>query len=365
MVRIDLLRFFALLLGFFYLLRMKTLNPLRYENKQNPFVSVIIPARNEEKNIKELLSTLQKQTYKNMEVIVVDDDSNDRTYQIAKALGARVIKSAPEEGWMGKNMACYKGFLASKGDILIFIDADVRLGKRAVETLVSKISKTGGIVSVMPFMLVKHWYERISLLYYLVGCFSLLAFKKTEGMFGACYAISRKDYVTIGGHESIKGEILDDISLAKRAASLGLRVSNFYSRKMISAYFYPGGFKEMVRGWTRNFPLGAKTISFASFLLVFIWVSGAIGSGIKPLIALFFPGSSDFSAVDLFYYASFAAQIIIASRRIGDFGFFFPMLYFIPSIFFAFSFIISVIRLLFAPSINWKNRKIKIAGKRE
>lgn len=359
-MNLDFLRIVPLALGFFFIIRMKKLSPEKNESGESPLVSIIIPARNEEKNIKEALDSLLNQTYRNSEIIVVDDDSTDGTYEIASSMGVKVVKSKPENGWTGKNMACHVGFLNSKGDVIVFIDADVRLHRTAIEIMVRKILKSGGIVSVMPFMLVKHWFERISLQYYLIGCFSLLAFKKTEGMFGACYGISRENYMKTGGHEGIKGEVLDDISLAKRAASLGLKVYNYYSRQLVSAYFYPGGIKEMIMGWTRNFPLGAKTISPVSFLMVFFWVSGVIGSGLKPLLHLLIPGRVELSIADFFYYSIFGAQILIASRRIGDFGFFFSIFYFFPSIFFTVSFLISAVKLIFYPSINWKNRRIEV-----
>ncbi|MFO7343182.1 MAG: glycosyltransferase, partial [Bacillaceae bacterium] len=78
--------------------------------EKQPLVSVIIPARNEEKNLPHLLASLQKQTYKSMEIIVADDGSADRTAEIAENFGARVVcVTEPPENWTGKTWAVWNG----------------------------------------------------------------------------------------------------------------------------------------------------------------------------------------------------------------------------------------------------------------
>jgi glycosyltransferase involved in cell wall biosynthesis len=103
----------------------------RVNRTYDDFVSVLIPARNEEDNILTLLEALYCQdVYRNYEVIIYDDESSDRTYEICSEFAARhtifsVIKgSGLPDGWVGKNYACYQLAKKAKGDYLLFLDAD-------------------------------------------------------------------------------------------------------------------------------------------------------------------------------------------------------------------------------------------------
>jgi cellulose synthase/poly-beta-1,6-N-acetylglucosamine synthase-like glycosyltransferase len=97
-----------------------------------PKVSVILPARNEEKYIAKCLDSLLKQSYPNFEIVAINDSSSDRTDEIIQRchiLNSKVVvainaEPKPEEGWIGKNWACYQGYLNSTGEILLFTDAD-------------------------------------------------------------------------------------------------------------------------------------------------------------------------------------------------------------------------------------------------
>jgi cellulose synthase/poly-beta-1,6-N-acetylglucosamine synthase-like glycosyltransferase len=96
-----------------------------------PRLSVIIPARNEADNLERLLRSLEQQSLRPDEVVVIDDHSVDQTASLAQSLGATVIR-APDlpAGWLGKSWACWLGAQKAKGEVLIFLDADVFFGKR-------------------------------------------------------------------------------------------------------------------------------------------------------------------------------------------------------------------------------------------
>ena len=95
-----------------------------------PLVSILIPARNEEKNIERCLKSILKQDYRNTEIIVLNDNSTDRTGEIVKRLAEkdsriRLVSGKPlPQGWLGKNFACFQLSRYAKGDYLIFTDAD-------------------------------------------------------------------------------------------------------------------------------------------------------------------------------------------------------------------------------------------------
>jgi 4,4'-diaponeurosporenoate glycosyltransferase len=137
--------------------------------QSTPAVSIVIPARNEEKNLDLLLRDLTLQTLRPLEIICVDDASEDRTAEVARAYGVRVlsVKDKPED-WTGKTWACQQGAEAAGGNLLLFLDADVRLGRRGLEKLMSARRKSGGTISVQPYHRTEKNYEQLSLVFNLV-----------------------------------------------------------------------------------------------------------------------------------------------------------------------------------------------------
>jgi len=109
--------------------------------KKLPLVSIIIPTRNSEEFLENCLESIKKQTYKNVEIIVVDNNSTDRTKKIAVKYTKSVFNRGPERSAQ-RNFGASK----SKGDYLLFIDSDMELSKKVVEECVNKVQKSGGII---------------------------------------------------------------------------------------------------------------------------------------------------------------------------------------------------------------------------
>jgi len=123
-------------------------------------VSIIIPARNEEKTLSFLLSSIQSQTVKPHEVILVNDQSDDGTEAIARKFGVKIIntESLPE-GWLGKNWACYRGADSATGNLFLFLDADTTLEPGGLERLLACYLKYNGVVSVEPYHKIKSFMK--------------------------------------------------------------------------------------------------------------------------------------------------------------------------------------------------------------
>ena len=127
------------ILGILNLFFIKKPNINNSKVSNNCLVSILIPARNEANNIKRCVYSLLDQTYKNFEIIVLDDDSVDDTFKIVSDISklderVRIIQGKPvENGWLGKNWACYQLSQLAKGDFYLFIDADTKLQNKVLE----------------------------------------------------------------------------------------------------------------------------------------------------------------------------------------------------------------------------------------
>lgn len=251
--------------------------------EENPFVSVIIPARDEEKNIKKCLEGITKQNYKNIEIIVIDDESKDKTPYIVqdyikKDERIKLIRvNFLPEGWAGKNYACYKGFKISKGEYLLFTDADtVFINERTIEYAISKMrEKNLSLLSLVPKIEVITFWEKIfmplwSFAFITFLPLKLLYFSKDRRIsfaIGPFLMFDRNFYERIGGHESIKDEIVDDVYLARITKENGGKIALLNGKDFIKVRFYEN-YNEMKKGTIKS-AFGAFSYSY-KYLFLFL-----------------------------------------------------------------------------------------------
>ena len=244
------------------------------DGKKDRSISVIIPARNEEKNLPLLLDDLIKQRYENLEIIVVDDGSRDKTGEIAKASDVTVITICDKPpGWLGKNWACQKGAESSEGELLLFLDADVRLKPHAVERILEVYEKNGVPLSVQPYHKTEKCYEQASLFFNLIQIGANgTSLKKPQniGLYGPLILLSKEDYKTIGGHESVKENIVEDMALGVRLKEAKIPYDLYVGDEEISFRMYSGGFRSLLEGWTKNIASGAMSIPPLLFMMIFL-----------------------------------------------------------------------------------------------
>lgn len=336
--------------------------PQNLKCKINSGISVIIPARNEEVNIGELLKSLREQREKIDEIIVVDDNSSDKTAQIAKEMGAKVIqlREEPPYGWQGKAWACWNGFLHSRGSIIVFLDADVRISPDALRNLLCLYKERKGLISVWPYHQIGKFSESFSFLFNLIALFPMRitgVFKKNlkpMGAFGPCIVTSREDYHKTGGHLSVKGSVVEDVMLGKLYMKNGIPVMNFLGWRMVSFRMYPKGINSMVEGWGKNIAIGLSLLDFISFLLLFLWITGAISAG-------FF---LDIRRIGIFHslvlYLLYSFQIYTISKKIGSFGLIPSFLFPVYFLFFVAIFLFSFSQTYILRRVFWKGRKVRI-----
>jgi 4,4'-diaponeurosporenoate glycosyltransferase len=329
-----------------------------------PFLSIIIPARNEEGRISPLLESLQDQRFRQFEILVVDDDSTDQTAAVAKSFGAAVLKN----NGAGKSSACWLGAEQARGSWLLFLDADTKF------TSVDGIGKllhfyqgkgARGIVALQPFHTVKHLYEHLSVVFNIIVVVGMNLFTiwgsrfKTAGSFGPCILCNRDDYFLSGGHKGIEGAIMDDLALGEAFLEKDLPVRCLGGKGIISLRMYPEGLGSLIEGWCKSFAVGSKSTHPAVMLMVILWIAGSFitaGAFISSIID-WNPAAMMFSGA---LYILYSIQTAWFARRVGDFRWlvfpFYPLLF----LFFAGIYLYSFIRVNVFHSVNWKGRKIKV-----
>ncbi len=252
-----------------------------------PYVSVLIPARNEAETIAYTVKALLAQTYPAFEIILLDDQSMDGTGDIARnaANGDKrltVIQGQPLlPGWLGKNWACQQLANAARGEILLFTDADVQWKPHALEALIRQMTRTkADLLTVWSTQTTVTWSERLIVpLIALVILGYLPAFLVHRTPFaafaaanGQCLAFRRKAYTAIGGHISVRDRIVEDITFARRIKAQGLRLRMADGAGLITCRMYRN-WRGVRDGFAKNIIAGyGGKIGFLLLATAFHWL---------------------------------------------------------------------------------------------
>ncbi len=352
----------GILLSFIMFYRLKVLRAVNKDRKDIK-LSIVIPARNESINLATLLKGIQKQTVKPYEVIVVNDQSTDNTKEIAALYGADVVDvlSIPN-GWRGKNYACFLGAQSATGDVLLFLDADLILQADAVKRLVNGY-KEGAVLSVQPYHYTTKPYEQLSLFFNMISVAALgvcLPGKdRSIGLFGPVLMMGKELYHSFGGHEIVKGEVLEDFKLGFLLRKLGIGCNLFLGYKPISYQMYKGGIVDLICGFSKNFASAATKTPLLYLICVVLWVSSyyffAIDM-IKQGIISLSQGYTLQLAVSVFLYLLAGNILYLKSRWIGRFSYLSSILYIIPLAGFTLIFAFSLFLKFVLKKVYWKGR---------
>jgi glycosyltransferase involved in cell wall biosynthesis len=321
-----------------------------------------VPARNEEANLKNLLPRLSDQTHP-CTVTVVDDHSTDATAQVVHSFGANLITSdALPSDWTGKNWACWQGARQSQSDILVFLDADTLPSPCLIARLVAEVNSHAGLISVQPFHRMYKWSERLAAIFNLLGAMGARLGRKTSLAFGPVLATTKDQYLAIGGHESVKKSIIEDVQLGRAYERAGLSVKTFAGRDQVEFRMYPHGITQMLEGFTKNLAPALLSSNWLWSLGVIFWFSGVmVASWELPyaLIKWALTGSEPTANVlitSVVLYVAYALQIGIMLKPLGNFGFSAALMP-LGVVVFLLVFVWSVIRAA-KGDIKWKGRTV-------
>ena len=323
-------------------------------------VSVIIPARNEEKNIDNLLTDLENQTYDIHEIICVDDNSTDSTATIIKKHKVKyILLDTLPKGWKGKTWACQNGALKASGEVLIFLDSNVRVKNTAIESLISTYKKGEKPLSIQPYHIVKKNYEYLSIFFNFIQlCVTYLTiFNKKDylGFYGPTFIIDRELFFKHGGYEKVKNAVVEDLFLGKYYKKVGIDVDLLLGGNEVKFTMYPESFSQLVEGWSKNFAQAALSIRFSIFFMVFIWITYLI---LVPYllfnVVVYHQLFLTFVLGTLYFLTSL--KLYHSSKYIGSFPFFVSLFYPLYLIAFMIIFVYSFFKTFFFKNTTWKGR---------
>lgn len=254
-------------------------------------LSIVVPARNEAPNIERCVRAAFALDWDGpLEVVVVDDRSTDGTGEILARLAAdeprlKVVMGAdPPPGWLGKPHALHIGQQHATGDWLLFLDADVAIDPLGAKRLIGRtIAQDGDMASGLGRLEVVTFWERV--LQTRMG--SVIAGgnpiekvndpeKKEALANGQCLLFRRRTYDELGGHEAIKGSVLDDVDFAKLAKAEGVAYRLYFAPGVFGCRMYTT-FNEIWNGWTKNlFPALGYSVIATLISVAFIFASSVL-----------------------------------------------------------------------------------------
>jgi chlorobactene glucosyltransferase len=265
-----------------------------------PRVSLLVPARNEARNVEACVRGLLNQDYPNFEVIVLDDESTDGTGEILQHLAAedvrlRVMRGQPlPAGWLGKNWACQQLSQAAAGDYLLFTDADTRHEPAMLrDAIAAAMAVNADLLSGIPRQEVKTWSEQVLVPLLAWSFMAFIPIALAERVRAAFLSVSigqfllfrRSAYKAIKGHEAVRDKVVEDFELARHIKKAGLQWRFVDATPRIHCRMYHN-FREVFDGLSKNLFVVFGNI----FFFALAW-SALIISFLEPqwivLLALF------------------------------------------------------------------------------
>ena len=343
--------------------------PIQEQDQSFPMLSIIIPARNEALRLPPLLQSLQAQSWRDFEIIVVDDSSTDHTVEVARSYGAKVLTSK-QVGQMqpGKSNACAYGAQCAQGEWLLFLDADVQLADAdsLMRMLASFQQQQGqGILSIQPYHRIVKPYENLSVIFNIIVLTGINVFTvwkdkfQTAGSFGPCILCDKTSYIATGGHEAAEESIMDDFALSDVFLAKDLAVTNYAGRGLINMRMYEEGLRQLIEGWTKNLATASQSTHRFIMLLIQLWIFGVIMVAVAPILAIL-TASSVALVWSIVVYLLYGAHVYVLARRAGNFQIIVLLTYPMFILFFTAVFLYSLFRTHVLHSVMWKGRKIKV-----
>ena len=251
--------------------RVPQVAPLLDERTLPATVSVIIPARNEARNIGRCLAGLAAQPLPGVDVIVLDDNSTDATGEIARSCadqlpGLRVLRGEPlPSGWAGKCWACWRAAEQSSGEWILFVDADTAPQPGIIAALLhyATVHKLH-MVTALPYIELGSFWERVlmppfaGLIQAVIPLDKVNDPRSSHAMAnGQCILMRRDVYFAVDGHRAVRDSVLEDVRLAQTIKGAGYRIAVVAGPDLLHVRMYTNG-AEVAEGLHKNAAAGAR-----------------------------------------------------------------------------------------------------------
>jgi chlorobactene glucosyltransferase len=344
-----------------------------------PFISVLIPARNEESNIGNCLESLRRQVYPHYEILVLDDGSSDRTSDIVKEISetdprVRLLSGRPlPAGWAGKPYACYQLSMEAKGSWLLFTDADTIHAPEMLRSALAYSHNHGvSLLSGFPLQHTVSFAQRVAIpmmYFFILSCLPLWWVQRSKRprtgiAIGQFLFFNADDYRAMGGHESVKSRILEDLWLGLETVRSGKRQGVVDLTGMVSCRMYErlGPLWEGMGKWFYSI----TSMSPWLFAVIIIAVFGVFILPFIIAVGRFTPGLPDygFSMLIVLQIAFIFLMRIITDHRFRHSQRYF-LLQPISIMFWITCGVSGLLRRLTGRGARWKQREYKPGSKVE
>jgi glycosyltransferase involved in cell wall biosynthesis len=261
-------------LALFALVNSRFWTELNQKPSSSKKISILIPARNEARNLEKLLPSLLTQNAPNLEILVLNDRSEDDTAVVLEQFRqVKVLNGLPlPDNWLGKNWACHQLSKAATGEILIFTDADTTWQSFTANAIAANLEQSNA--DALCAWAAQEVTDPISKLIQPLQQWSLLAFlplffvplrmfKVAVAANGQCLAFTRDTYNRIGGHEFVKRSVIEDMALARAVKHKRGKFLLFNGANAISTKMYASS-EDAFEGYAKNvYPaFGASPTAF-------------------------------------------------------------------------------------------------------
>lgn len=305
---------------FIHRLRGKTLRP-----GQSPFVSILVPARNEALNIAACIRSLLSQDYPAFEVIVLDDQSTDGTRSILEEIqkefpGLKILEGeALPPGWLGKHWACHQLAMAAQGEFLLFTDADTWHEPDALrDSIAAALEKNADLLTVFPHEQVITWGEKLTVPILGFAMFSYVPvflaqwrpFSQLSITIGQFMLFRRPAYEAIGGYEAIRSHPVDDVTLGRRILSHGFKWLLVNGTHHVHCRMYRD-FDSAVAGFTKNL-FAFFDHHVLLYLLAWLWIGVVFLEPMLVILLNLFGFHFDYFPVSLAWIAVLESIVLFA-----------------------------------------------------
>jgi len=265
-----------------------------------PRCSVLVPARNEEDNIARCTGGLLAQDYPDFQVIVLDDNSTDRTWQILQGLAANdpklmLIKGKPlPDDWLGKHWACHQLAQVADGELLVYVDADTSHEPGMLRgAAASMAAENTCLISALPRQIVVSWSEMLSIPAFYLGMLCGVPLELTRlqrnpllfAILGQFLVFRRDTYDAAGGYAAVRHNVVDDIAIGRRVHTMGLKYKLLDGDGLVSCRMYRN-FDQVWKGLTKstfatfNFDPYFLTLMYTLVLIFFVSPPVVLGIGL-------------------------------------------------------------------------------------